>query len=415
MEHLYFKEMDTSKLSIVFVHQDGDITGSAISLSNMINGLVGQGHRVQVIIPKNGQGIRLWESSGAIVHVFPFTTFWTSPGPRCLSRAGIKQLKALFRNDKLKNFILNLEPDLVHINDKAAIQAGISMAGTNIPIIQHSRSAYHLTACKLNAWLSATAIKQFAHQIICISEDEIQGFESATNKTILYNTVDLNLANTAILQRERLRESLGIKPTDIVIGMAESFNINKGLVEIIEIAKKTLNQNIENHIKFLLVGKITNSDSVMGESGKISSEQYLTNFIHQNSFDDSFILTGFKKDVLNYIAAMDILVVAKAHGVVGRQPIEAQACATPIIGLNGHSKNSTIVINGVGGYLLNNLTEVIIQIQKLVKSPNELKQLGINGINYAQSHFNPLNYSEKLITLYYKTLSEFKNNHTSSR
>lgn len=415
MEHLYSKKMDTAKLSIVFIHQDGDITGSAISLSNMINGLVTQGHFVNVVIPKGGNATSIWEKSGAVVHVFPFTTFWTSPGPRCFSRAGIKQLSALYKSNKLKKYILSLKPDIVHINDKSALQAGVSLVGTNIPIIQHSRSAYHLTACKINAWLSAKAIKKYAQHIICISEDEIQRFENFTNKTILYNTVDLKLAQKAIEQKKDIRKILGIKPSDTVIGMAESFNINKGLTEIIDIATEILNEKNQKHVKFLLVGKIANSDSVLGGLTRISSEQYLTNFIQLNNFNDNFILTGFKQDVLNYIAAMDILVVAKAHGVVGRQPIESQACATAIIGLNGHSKKSTIVINGVGGYLVSTLEEVIAQIHELVSTPIELKQLGLNGRNYAQHHFNPKHYTKKLITLYHNTLRDLENNYTSRR
>ena len=59
--------MDKSKLKIVFIHQDGDITGSAISLSNMITGLISNGS-----VGANGQ---LLASNGS-------ATYWfTQPTP----------------------------------------------------------------------------------------------------------------------------------------------------------------------------------------------------------------------------------------------------------------------------------------------------------------------------------------------
>lgn len=389
--------MDSTKLKLVFIHQDGDITGSAISLAMMIRSLNSYGHNIIVIIPKHGQAISIWQKEGASVYIHPFTTFWTSPGPRCVSRGFIRQLKAIIPNIKLRNFILSLEPDLIHINDKAAFNAGISLKYSRKPIIQHSRSAYQLTACRLNAIISAYSIRSYAKHIICISEDEMQGFEEIKNKSILYNTVDIELAKKARKERDILRSELGIKPDDIVIGMAETFNINKGLKEIIQVAKYCLEKH-NKKVKFLLVGSMSSSDNIGAK--KISTKKYISEFIQVNNYASNFILTGFKSDVLRYIAAMDIIIVAKAHGVVGRQPIEAQACGTAVIGLNGHSKKSTVVSNGIGGYLLNSCVEICEKLDELIENPATLRHLQMNGPLYASKHFNPSMYSNSLLQIY---------------
>jgi glycosyltransferase involved in cell wall biosynthesis len=394
--------MDTKNIKIVFIHQDGLITGSAISLRNMITELTTLEYNVSVVTPKAGPAVNMWEQVGAEVLVFPFTTFWTSPGPKCFSRGGLKQLRALFVNHKLKKFLLSLKPDLVHINDKAALQAGVSLKNTGIPILQHSRSAFHLTACKMNAWLSAATIKKYTKHVICISEDEVQGFENYNNKTILYNTVNFEDAVHARTAGLALRESLNIKTTDVVIGMAESFSIHKGLMEITKIAHHVIKNNPAQTIKFLLVGNVSNTDGLNVGDEKYSSKQFLEKFIRDNQLEGRFILTGYQNAPLNYIAAMDLLVVAKAHGVLGRQPIEAQAVGTTVVGLNGHSKKSKIVVNGIGGYLLDTIPLLIDKINELVKEPARLKVMEQMGIEYAQENFNPKNYISKLTSIYFQ-------------
>lgn len=397
--------MVSKKLTIVFVHQDGLITGSAISLKNMIAGLNNLKHKLIVVIPQIGDAAKIWEEAGAEVHVVPFTSFWTSPGPNCISRGWIKQIKALFINKRLKEKILSFNPDIIHINDKAALQAGVSLKSSKIPIIQHSRSAYHLTACKLNSWISARAISKYANHIICISEDEIQGFEELSNKTILYNTVDLATAERAKQKKHITRSSLNIGENDLVIGMAENFSIHKGLVEITKIVSKIVEEHPKHAFKFLMVGNVKKDDKVKFDSiTEQSSHEFLMNFIKINQLDKYFILAGHQSNPLDFIAAMDILIVAKAHGVVGRQPMEAQAVGTAIIGLNGHSKNSKIVENGVGGYLVDSISDITDKITEILNSPTKLKKLGEAGEYYARVNFNPIKYTQKLLAIYTQIL-----------
>lgn len=393
--------MGKDKFKIIYIHQDALITGSAISLGNMIRSIDFSIYTCSVIAPSTGPAINIWKDAGADVHVFPFHTFWTSPGPSCLSRGNIKQLRALLPNVRLKQFILSLKPNLVHINDKAALQAGISLKNTGIPIIQHSRSAYHLTVCKFNRLLSQIIIRNYAKHIICISEDELQGFGHLDNMDILNNTVNPKDAYFAIKKRQNTRKQLGITDNDIVIGMAENMSLNKGLKDIISIIKVL--QPIDC-VKFLLVGKLKNNDSLKSIGISQSSEEYLNSFVFDNQLSSKVLLTGHKDNPLDYIAAMDVLVVSKAHGVLGRQPIEAQAVGTAVVAINGHSGKSTIVKDGEGGFLVNTLPELISKLRSILSDRALLKQLSENGFIKAQRDFYPNNYISKLHRIYQKHL-----------
>lgn len=400
--NIYFIKMEERKPNLVFLHQDALLTGSAISLRNTIKAIKHFTTSIHIVTPSIGPAIKIWQEVGAKTSVFPFTTFWTSPGPKFFSRGEIKQLKGLLPNKKLKKYILSLNPDIIHINDKAAIQAGISLRNSGIPIVQHSRSAYHLTECKLNAWLSSTFIMQYASHIICISEDEIQGFESFKSKSVIYNTVDIEEAESANFKRKKTRDTLGINDDEIVIGMAENFSVNKGLLDIIEIAQKVIEKNKMKKIKFLLVGNMTETIKI-GKS-HIKSQVFVDNFIHKNNLNKYFIITGFKENVLDYIASMDIIIVTKAHGVLGRQPLEAQSVGTVVLARDGHSGNSQIIVNNIGGYKTKNTNEIIDFLDFLLNNNKNINELKKRGKAYAKLNFNLKKYGTKINKIYQNLL-----------
>jgi glycosyltransferase involved in cell wall biosynthesis len=399
--------MDKGKYKIIYIHQDGLITGSAISLRNMIAGINQSLFEIYVVIPKDGPAIEIWENAGAKVFVFNFKTFWTSPGPKCFSRNNFKQLFALLPNQALKLFLLNLNPDLIHINDKAALQAGVSLKNGGIPIIQHSRSAYHLTACKANKFLSSKRIIQYANHIICISEDEMQQFEHLHNQSIMFNTVNLDEAKIAQNNRMAIRNQLNIGAHEMVIGMAENLGIYKGLFDIIDIIK-LLKEKCNQSYKILIVGKIDQKDTINIHDFKGSTYAYFQKVIAENNLENKVILAGFQKEPLAYIAAMDLLLVSKQHGVLGRQPIEAQSVGTAVLAVNGHSKKSTILVNGIGGYAVDTMEELKRKLLELIAHPAELHNLGIKGQAYAIKHFDLNQYGKKVEELYLKIINKCK-------
>lgn len=399
--------MDKVKYKIIYIHQDGLITGSAISLRNMIAGINQSLFEIYVVIPKDGPAIEIWENVGAKVFVFNFKTFWTSPGPKCFSRNNFKQLFALLPNQAFKLFLLNLNPDLIHINDKAALQAGVSLKNGGIPIIQHSRSAYHLTACKANKFLSSKRIIQYANHIICISEDEMQQFEHLHNQSIMFNTVNLDEAKIAQNNRMAIRNQLNIGAHEMVIGMAENLGIYKGLFDIIDIIK-LLKEKCNQSYKILIVGKIDQKDTINIHDFKGSTYAYFQKVIAENNLENKVILAGFQKEPLAYIAAMDLLLVSKQHGVLGRQPIEAQSVGTAVLAVNGHSKKSTILVNGIGGYAVDTMEELKRKLLELIAHPAELHNLGIKGQAYAIKHFDLNQYGKKVEELYLKIINKCK-------
>ena len=390
-----------SKLhKILYVQQDGLITGSAISLRHFLSAINRDVFEPVVLLSKEGPARGLYELLNIQVFVHHFPTFWTFPGPRCLSKAMVKQMNALIPQNSLKKFVLEqIRPDLIHINDKAALNVGVSLKHTGIPIVQHSRSTYATTACKFGKYVSAKTIKEFANHIICISEDEEDGFDRFSNKSIIYNSVDFKLINNALVKRGETRKELGISEQEVLIGFAAHVSKKKGAWDFLELVKK-LKKSPES--KFLLCGQLDEHGSTLLNDGKvlsISPKTYVETFIKENNLENQLIVTGFRKDILELIAAMDVLIVPNKNGVLGRQPIEGQALGVTVIAKAGHSSRSKVIENGVTGYLVKNIVESIEQLESWMESKNA-DIMSRKARMYAEKNFAPATNMREIETIY---------------
>ncbi|MGV3596867.1 MAG: glycosyltransferase [Bacteroidota bacterium] len=383
------------KTRVLYIHQDGLITGSAISLRHFLSAINRDKFEPIVLLAQEGPARHLYEELGIEVVVETFKRFWTFPGPNWYSPTNFKQLKALLPDKQLAAFIKKINPAIIHINDKASINAGISIKGAGIPVVQHSRSSYCITAAKINKWLSATAINRFADAVIAISEDETDGHGGSKNLHIINNTVPSAQIDEALAQKQEKREELGIAENDIVIGMVADISAKKGAWDFMEMAAKLVKKYPNKPLSFLMVGRVSDTGNTIlndGTSIPVSPKQHVERFVADNNLQGKLMLTGFRKDALAIMAGLDILVVANSNGVMGRQPIEAQALGIPIVVTQGNSGKSTILKNGFAGYVLANplqQSELQIAIEDLINHPEKRAEFGRNGKEYAAQKFNP--------------------------
>ena len=394
------------KTKVLFIHQDGLVTGSAISLRHFLSAINRDEFEPVVLLAEEGAARKLYEDLGIKVIVRLFKRFWTFPGPNWFSRANFKQLKALLPDKQLANFIISLKPDIIHINDKASINVGISMKGSGIPIVQHSRSSYCITASKINKGLSASSISMYAKAIIAISEDEIDGHENFENLHIINNTVPPAEVEQAIAQKSQKRKELGISEDEIVVGMVAAISYKKGAWRFMEMAAELVKKYPTIPLKFLMVGSVSDTGNTMLDDGKFlpqSPKQYIDTFIEKNNLHGKLIVTGFRNDALAVMAGLDVLVVANSNGVMGRQPIEAQALGIPTVVTQGHSGKSTILLNNQSGFVISNPVkqeELLKSVEELINNPDKRAEFAQKGKEYAAQKFSPTINMGRIETIY---------------
>lgn len=379
--------MDKAKHKIVYIHHEANMAGSAISLYQLISSIDRSIYYPILILPLKGESYHFFNQLGIEIIICPFIAFYTFPGPKTFSFGFIKQLKALLPNIRLRNLIKKISPDLVHINDKAGVQAGISLLGLKIKIIQHIRSSFVVTKSKINILLNSALIKLYADYLVIISEDEEDEFENFYPKQIIYNAVDIERSVNAISNRNVLRKKLNINSNDIVIGFAAAQNKMKGFLDFLEITSN-VSMNFTN-LKFLILGK--------------KNESFKT-FISP-TLQDKLIYTGYTTLNIEHIACMDILLVPNLNKVLGRQPIESQSVKVPVIAYIGNKPNS-IIKNNQTGFLCKTKDEMIRIIKNIITLPDEYNRVKDNCLDYAKHNFDKNKMVKKIENIYQNLINK---------
>lgn len=387
-----------STYHVLFIHQDGQVTGSAISLRNFLSVLDRSRFVPRVLLASEGSARQLFESVDVPVDVVPIRAFWTFPGPTYLEQGFLKNLSFLLPNRTLRDYIRSQKPNIVHVNDKAMLSGGITAAKLKIPVVWHLRSTYAVTNARLNALISRAVIQRCATRLIAISEDEIDGFEHQHNLRVIYNTVDLAAATAAIDGRSSVRVAFGFADDEIVVGLVGALNERKGAWDFIQAAGKTRRAN--PHLKFrfvILAGIPSRHREVGGVRGRLGlidkthPEDKAWQLAKEAGIEDILTLTGFRSDPLNVIASFDIAVVANRLGVLGRPPFEAMSVGCPLIVTSGHSGRSQIVQQEKTALVVPpaDVTALADSIAKLSYSQELRQSMRDNGREYAQAHFDP--------------------------
>lgn len=175
--------------------------------------------------------------------------------------------------------------------------------------------------------------------------------------------------------------------------------MKKGAWDFLELCKQ-LKQNA--NFKFILAGQLDLQGLTYLGKGKIlpmSPKAYVESFIKENSLENQLIVTGFRKDIIELIAAIDVLVVPNKNGVLGRQPIEAQALGVTVIAKTGHSMKSKIIEHGVTGYLVQNIEQCIELLKQWTQS-NEARVMAQSAQTYAAQNFTPATNMKKIESIY---------------
>jgi glycosyltransferase involved in cell wall biosynthesis len=188
--------------------------------------------------------------------------------------------------------------------------------------------------------------------------------------------------------------------------MVADINAKKGAWSFLEMAATLVKNHPEKPLKFVMVGRISENGNTLLNDGSIaqqSPKKYIETFVAKHNLQDKLVLTGFRKDALAVMAGFDVLIVANSNGVMGRQPIEAQALGVPTVVTQGHSGKSTILLNNQSGFVISNPVkqdELLKSVEELINNPEKRAEFRRNGQQYAAEKFNPVINMGKIETIY---------------
>jgi glycosyltransferase involved in cell wall biosynthesis len=140
-------------------------------------------------------------------------------------------------------------------------------------------------------------------------------------------------------------------------------------------------------------------------------QKRLEEYLSDRELQGKVNVFGFRKDNLEIIAALDVLVVCTRLGVLGRQPFEAMAVKTPVVVTAGHSGKSTVVLHEKTGIVvpMKDVEALTDAVSRLIEDPALRERLAEEGFEYAQREFNPVRNSSKVLQVYYELTNPMAN------
>ncbi|MGK9368303.1 glycosyltransferase family 4 protein [Melioribacter sp. Ez-97] len=213
---------------------------------------------------------------------------------------------------------------------------------------------------------------------------------------LLHNGIDTKFFDPGKYEKNKVRSEFDIKDDELLIGMTARFSPGKGHEEFIAAANMLCKEY--DNLKFIIVGKASR--------GEDDYENKIKDTARQSGIGDKIIFTGFRKDIPDILAAIDIFVFPSHAEAFGIALIEAFSMAKP---------NVCSASDGVLDIALDETTSLLFKkqsaddlaakLKRLIEDGNLRERLGANARRRALEHFDIEIFSDKLIAIYKEALN----------
>ena len=225
----------------------------------------------------------------------------------------------------------------------------------------------------------------------------LYGESSTVKSLVIRGGSSVNLAtfdrdSVPQADRERIKDELGIGPSDLVVTMASRLLYDKGVLEYVE-ASRALNSR-RAKMRFVLAG-----DRDPGNRDSVTSHD-LEKWVDEGSI----LYVGYRDDMPALLATSDIVVLPTYYPEgIPRVLIEAAAMSTPIVSTTIPGV-AEIVEDGVNGSLVPPRDAVALAsaIEVLLDNPRLRSEYGAAGRRKAEREYDDSQVAQAYVEEYKK-------------
>jgi glycosyltransferase involved in cell wall biosynthesis len=307
---------------------------------------------------------------------------------------------------KLVKYFRKEQFDIVHTHTvKPGLLGRLAAKLSGVPIVIHTIHGYYSfegmtpfqnyifdTIEKIGAACSDLLLSQNREEVQTTINKKIAPPEKVH---FLGNGINLERFYSGQVSPEKvdeLRKDLGIEPNEAVIGFIGRLVEEKGIIELIEAAEILKNKGIK--AKFLVIGRPQKTKSSTIDP---------TQMIKLKGLEDEILLLGYREDILELYAAMDLLAFP-SHGREGvpRVVMESAAFGLPVVATSVRGVNEAIV-DGVTGLLVPPRDSAALAegIRIVLQDPNLALEFGKNSRAHAAENFDERQF-------FYRTDKEYR-------
>lgn len=368
--------------NILYLHETSLISGAENSLINLVKNLDRDKFRPLFVLPRPGPLSDQLERLGVeVIYLkFPKARFlWGVIGTA-------RRLAGISREKNIR---------IIHSNSiRTHFYSALAGRIADIPAVWHQRNL--LTAEVIDP---DRLFSRFADKIICnsraIAARFLKNKSLPDNVCVVHNGVDTQRFNPGITA-EKIRGEFGIGKEDIVVGISSRFNLAKGHRVFFRAAAAAaaVRPGLKGRLKLLVAGgAVFSADEKQGPA--------LRKLVKELGLEANAVFAGFREDMPEVYAAMDIMVLAADAEPCGRVILEAMAAGKPVIAtVSGGTPE--MVQDGVTGYLFapGDYKALAEKILFLIEHPGLAREMGQNGRSRIETYFKIESYSRKIQDVY---------------
>jgi len=373
------------KSNILYLHETSKFAGAEESLLNLAKFLDKGRFTPSFILPEEGLLKDKLEAIGVKVFVVPM--------PKIRRVVGVipaaRRILSIARENNIS---------LLHTNSIRTHFYGLHVARKlKLPIIWHQRNLLTRELFDPDRLFSS-----LPDVIICNSCAVARRFlkkGTLPDKVrVVYNGVDTERFSPAI-SPDKFRREFGIGENELIVGIASRFDKRKGHEDFFKAAKEII--RVEKNVRFLVVGGAVFDNHE-------EREQYLRDRAKSLDFKDRVIFSGFRQDMPEVYAAIDIFVLPSLQEACARVLLEAMASGKPVIAtsLGG---NPEIVVDEVTGILVpaKDAWALAQAMLRLIREPDTARQMGEAGRKRSQECFTIAENLVKIEFIYGELLNKY--------
>lgn len=227
----------------------------------------------------------------------------------------------------------------------------------------------------------SSVIKKNLLETTVLTDDKIK---------IIFNGVDFNKFDLQKADEKKLRNELNLLDDIILIGMAARFSPGKGHEEFLLSANK-LNKKFSN-LYFVIVGEASRGEDEYSDKIKQLAKSYNL---------DNLKFLGYRTDMPNVFAALDIFVFPSHAEAFGIALIEAMAMAKPSVSAGSDGVLDITIDNETGLFFKpKDANDLADKLSLLISDPEKRKKLGDSATKRAREIFDLELITNQTIKLY---------------
>lgn len=380
------------KKTVLFFHQSAELYGSDKMLLHFVLHLKSEQSEFNpiVVLPKEGPLLKILKQNKVKAIVSPVLKLSRKMfSARIIFSLPYRLFKSL---NTLKRELKSESIDIVY---SSTLAVSMGLAYSVRYRVKHIWHVHELIRKpRIVKHIYTYLLSEFSNHVVFNSYASRNNFIVKTNKlskkaTVIWNGMERQVIKTKPKTLKKLRKSLYIKETSIVIGLVGRISSWKGHRLLLEAFQELHSKGYD--IALLFLGSPPPSQEHFLET--------LLDEIKKRNLSHKCCIVGFDSNIWQYFDLMDIVTVPSTEPEpFGLVTLEAMLSKKPVVASN-HGGLSEIVVDNHTGFLFspNNSEDLYLKMERLIKDKNKRNNFGKNGYDRVNTTFTSQMYNLNLL------------------